>query len=548
MSDSTNSDKRESLRTWLGVDRGPIALAFTDIVGSTEMAISNGDRLWIDLLMEHFKKARYYKELNGGYEVKLIGDACMVAFRTADAALEFAMAFAKDTGHREISIRAGIHVGEVRIVENDIYGVMVNYTFRVQHAMRHSGIALSTQAKLRIEHEWGRNMRGLDIIPLKPEEPLRGFPEDQQVLWQIRTHVTSPIIGHQRPLSNDSPGHVADSAIDFLGSYKVAQSAESVAISAGAAASVAGSKAESASLRIEAVSEYLDPVLELMHFDFDDVGKDERGKYVRVGKDFTGEIFQAAILDFRLKPVRGAVPWVEVLAHILFKDRKNRVTRVGAGIWHGRDQPKVPMRPGETQSLILTGAYLSSKSHFNTYEHGPRGDEDQRIERMLDDDEVRVCVGLIAEYMNIPRSDNTWYFKLSKTAPDPRPKMELIKPNDFEKNLRRSTQKQKRSTSHQDPTVIIKQLSDFIQEGNQFLIENREKLSPDWPNAKNWAARAEVYISDCIAPVSAAYFSMEGTPYLYPGGAISREYVNWVHTRIERLGKIASELRHKPNH
>jgi hypothetical protein len=53
------------------------------------------------------------------------------------------------------------------------------------------------------------------------------------------------------------------------GLRKVAQSAESAATSAGVAASVADSKAESAALRIEGVTEYLDPVLELMHFDFE---------------------------------------------------------------------------------------------------------------------------------------------------------------------------------------------------------------------------------------------------------------------------------------
>ena len=143
-------------------------------------------------------------------------------------------------------------------------------------------------------------------------------------------------------------------------------------------------------------------------------------------------------MDFRLKPVRGAVPWVEVRAHVLFKDRKNHETRVGAGVWHGRDQPKVPLRPGETQSLILTGGYLSSDSHFSTYEHGPRGDEDQRIERVLEGSEVRVCVGLIAEYMSAPRSDNAWFFKLSKVDSEGRPKIDIIKPKDFEKNLRPS--------------------------------------------------------------------------------------------------------------
>jgi class 3 adenylate cyclase len=204
MSDSINSSnlvrqKPTSLRTWLRVERGPIALAFTDIVGSTDMAIGMGDRSWIGVLMEHFKKARHYTDLNDGYEVKLIGDACMVAFRTADAALEFALGFAGDTGHPQISIRAGIHVGDVRVVESDIYGVMVNYTFRVQHAMKHSGIAISTPAKLRIEHELGANIRGrFEITPLSLDEPLKGFPKDQQSLWQITAPVKVPSLIHRK--------------------------------------------------------------------------------------------------------------------------------------------------------------------------------------------------------------------------------------------------------------------------------------------------------------------------------------------------------------
>jgi adenylate cyclase len=175
----------KSLRDWLGVERGPIALIFTDIVGSTELAITIGDRDWVRLLIDHFKKARTYIAKHGGYEVKLIGDSCMVAFRTADAALDFAIEFAIDTGDPKISIRAGIHVGDVRVIENDLYGLMVNYTARVQHALKGDGIALSTAAKQRIEHEHGAKVHErFEIAPLDHDR-LRGFPADQQQLWEI---------------------------------------------------------------------------------------------------------------------------------------------------------------------------------------------------------------------------------------------------------------------------------------------------------------------------------------------------------------------------
>jgi|GEM_PF-1306323 len=184
---------QKSIRDWFGLDRGPIALVFTDIVGSTDLAIRMGDRDWVSRLIQHFKKARIYIERHGGCEVKLIGDSCMVAFRTADAALDFAIDFAGDTGDPEITIRAGIHVGDVRVIESDLYGVMVNYTSRVQHAMVGQGIALSTEAKKRIEHEHGASVRRrFDIIPLN-HNSLKGFPADQQELWQITTPVRADI-------------------------------------------------------------------------------------------------------------------------------------------------------------------------------------------------------------------------------------------------------------------------------------------------------------------------------------------------------------------
>lgn len=37
-----------TFREWLGLERGPIALAFTDIVGSTDLAVAMGDRDWIE--------------------------------------------------------------------------------------------------------------------------------------------------------------------------------------------------------------------------------------------------------------------------------------------------------------------------------------------------------------------------------------------------------------------------------------------------------------------------------------------------------------------
>lgn len=175
--------EQNTLPYWLGVERGPIVLVFTDIVGSTKLAVEVGDRQWIPL-QQHFAKARNYKQRHNGYEIKLIGDACMIAFKTADEALEFSREFSSDTGNQRISIRVAIHLGDVRVIDNDIYGVMINYTSRMQHAIG-TGIVISDAAKTRIEHELGESYLSQFTFEALEHDGLRDFPPNLQTLWTI---------------------------------------------------------------------------------------------------------------------------------------------------------------------------------------------------------------------------------------------------------------------------------------------------------------------------------------------------------------------------
>jgi len=154
-------------------------------------------------------------------------------------------------------------------------------------------------------------------------------------------------------------------------------------------------------------NELLPPVLDLMHFDFEDVAKDGSGFYFR---DNSNLLFKVAVLAFSLKPISGAVPWTEVQPQIRFKDSQGRITIVGNAIWFGYDKPKVPLRYGVTASLVL--ASRSPKRDFRTYE---RDTERQGpLERQLGGDVLRVEVRLVGEYMDDPRADVFWYFELIK--------------------------------------------------------------------------------------------------------------------------------------
>jgi len=183
----------QSLQQWAGVGEGDprtiLAVLFTDIIDSTTLARTVGDRTMFEMLVKHFEAARlerFVVEFDS-FEIKIIGDAYMAAFRTADAALQFALSFRADTGDPRIAIRVGIHVGPVRIKDNDIYGLMVNYAARLSHVQvpGDEGIFLSDAAKTNIESEYGNTQKHFRLRPLA-ETTLKGFPPGERV-WQVIT-------------------------------------------------------------------------------------------------------------------------------------------------------------------------------------------------------------------------------------------------------------------------------------------------------------------------------------------------------------------------
>jgi class 3 adenylate cyclase len=175
--------KGQTLQEWAGASR-IFALVFTDIVDSTTLANELGDERWIGLLMKHFAQARQSMTKYDHHEIKIIGDSFMVVFRSVVDALDFALDFHSATGDERISIRAGIHVGPARIIEDDMYGMMVNYTKRVEsEAKGRPWIMLSDEAKKHVDYEKATRHSSLDWRGPK-NALLKGFAEPQEI-WLV---------------------------------------------------------------------------------------------------------------------------------------------------------------------------------------------------------------------------------------------------------------------------------------------------------------------------------------------------------------------------
>jgi class 3 adenylate cyclase len=107
------------------------AVLFTDIVASTEYQARVGLREWSRLTDHHDAMVRAALARHRGREVKTMGDGFLATFDATGRALRCAadiLADAKDIG---LTLRAGVHTGEVEVRGDDIAGLAVTIAERV---------------------------------------------------------------------------------------------------------------------------------------------------------------------------------------------------------------------------------------------------------------------------------------------------------------------------------------------------------------------------------------------------------------------------------
>src|SRR6059058_286194 len=100
-------------------------MLFTDIVGSTELAASLGDRAWRDLVAGHHAAVRRELRRFGGREVDTAGDGFFATFDQPAQAVRAADAIVAAVAKLGVSIRAGLHAGEAEAAEEKIGGITV---------------------------------------------------------------------------------------------------------------------------------------------------------------------------------------------------------------------------------------------------------------------------------------------------------------------------------------------------------------------------------------------------------------------------------------
>jgi class 3 adenylate cyclase/pimeloyl-ACP methyl ester carboxylesterase len=147
-------------------DRVLATVLFTDIVNSTERAQKLGDRAWHQLLDQHDEVVKMHVGRNKGRVIKSLGDGCLATFDGPARAVRCSSDIIGDVATLGLSIRAGLHVGEIEVGPTDITGIAVHMAARVMAAARPSQTLVSGTVKDLVA---GSNIRFQDegLVALK---------------------------------------------------------------------------------------------------------------------------------------------------------------------------------------------------------------------------------------------------------------------------------------------------------------------------------------------------------------------------------------------
>jgi class 3 adenylate cyclase len=116
---------------------------FTDIVDSTRKAEKMGDGPWRALLDVHDETTRRLVSRNAGNVVKTTGDGVLATFDGPGRAIRCASALGEELSKVNISLRTGIHAGEIEMRGADVGGLAVHLASRVMSAASPDEILVS---------------------------------------------------------------------------------------------------------------------------------------------------------------------------------------------------------------------------------------------------------------------------------------------------------------------------------------------------------------------------------------------------------------------
>jgi class 3 adenylate cyclase/pimeloyl-ACP methyl ester carboxylesterase len=169
------------------VDRVLATVMFTDVVGSTDQAAGMGDRRWSELLATHDTVTRAEFERFRGREIKTTGDGFLATFDGPGRAVRCACAIRDAVRPVGITVRVGLHTGEIELRGDDVGGIAVHIAQRVQALAQPNEVLVSRTVA---------DLVGGSGIPFadRGTHALKGVPDE----WRLFA-VHDPRLGFDAP-------------------------------------------------------------------------------------------------------------------------------------------------------------------------------------------------------------------------------------------------------------------------------------------------------------------------------------------------------------
>lgn len=128
-------------------DRRLATMLFTDVVGSTRLLAERGDSAWARLATSHDEIVREQLKTYQGREVDHTGDGFLALFDGPARAVTCASRIVEALSELGVTIRAGLHTGEIEVVGSAVRGLAVHIAARVMSSARDGGILVSGTVK-----------------------------------------------------------------------------------------------------------------------------------------------------------------------------------------------------------------------------------------------------------------------------------------------------------------------------------------------------------------------------------------------------------------
>ncbi len=149
-------------------DRVLTTVLFVDLVGSTTLAAALGDRRWRQVLTDYRAAMRRALERWRGGHLRIEGDGLLATFDGPARAVRCAAAI-RDAAHAlGLETRAGVHTGEVELVEAGVEGIAVHLGARVSAVAAPGEILTSGTVRdlvsgsgLRFEERGAHSLKGI---------------------------------------------------------------------------------------------------------------------------------------------------------------------------------------------------------------------------------------------------------------------------------------------------------------------------------------------------------------------------------------------------